>query len=128
MCFRIKPFVFRRLFAKRSYLESNIDKIDCRAVFGIGWSLPHAAKSRRWKLFFDLPFSAGCVTFFFSPSCWLFILATQFFRSNRINHRSDFDQRSLPTMATNSIKLLTGNSHPELAKLMADRYDHNPSD
>ncbi len=30
----------------------------------------------------------------------------------------------LPTMATNSIKLLTGNSHPELAKLVADRYDH----
>lgn len=26
------------------------------------------------------------------------------------------------TMATNSIKLLTGNSHPELAKLVADRY------
>ncbi len=25
-------------------------------------------------------------------------------------------------MATNSIKLLTGNSHPELAKLVADRY------
>lgn len=24
-------------------------------------------------------------------------------------------------MATNSIKLLTGNSHPELAKLVADR-------
>lgn len=26
-------------------------------------------------------------------------------------------------MATNSIKLLTGNSHPKLAKLVADRYD-----
>ena len=26
-------------------------------------------------------------------------------------------------MATNSIKLLTGNSHPQLAKLVADRYD-----
>lgn len=26
-----------------------------------------------------------------------------------------------PAMATNSIKLLTGNSHPELAKLVADR-------
>lgn len=26
-------------------------------------------------------------------------------------------------MSTNSIKLLTGNSHPELAKLVADRYD-----
>ena len=25
-------------------------------------------------------------------------------------------------MATNSIKLLTGNSHPELAKLIATRY------
>lgn len=25
-------------------------------------------------------------------------------------------------MATNSIKLLTGNSHPQLAKLVADRY------
>lgn len=25
-------------------------------------------------------------------------------------------------MSTNSIKLLTGNSHPELAKLVADRY------
>ena len=25
-------------------------------------------------------------------------------------------------MATNSIKLLTGNSHPELAKLIAGRY------
>lgn len=25
-------------------------------------------------------------------------------------------------MASNSIKLLTGNSHPELAKLVADRY------
>jgi ribose-phosphate pyrophosphokinase len=25
-------------------------------------------------------------------------------------------------MATNSIKLLTGNSHPELANLVADRY------
>lgn len=25
-------------------------------------------------------------------------------------------------MAANSIKLLTGNSHPELAKLVADRY------
>lgn len=25
-------------------------------------------------------------------------------------------------MATNSIKLLTGNSHPALAKLVADRY------
>ncbi|KGM92474.1 hypothetical protein PABG_11687 [Paracoccidioides brasiliensis Pb03] len=27
-------------------------------------------------------------------------------------------------MATNSIKLLTGNSHPELAQLVADRYLH----
>jgi hypothetical protein len=26
-------------------------------------------------------------------------------------------------MAANSIKLLTGNSHPELAKLVADRYE-----
>jgi hypothetical protein len=26
-------------------------------------------------------------------------------------------------MATNSIKLLTGNSHPELAKLVAGRYE-----
>ncbi len=26
------------------------------------------------------------------------------------------------TMATNSIKLLTGNSYPELARLVADRY------
>lgn len=26
------------------------------------------------------------------------------------------------SMATNSIKLLTGNSHPSLAKLVADRY------
>lgn len=26
-------------------------------------------------------------------------------------------------MATNSIKLLTGNSYPELASLVADRYD-----
>ena len=26
-------------------------------------------------------------------------------------------------MASNSIKLLTGNSHPQLAKLVADRYD-----
>jgi hypothetical protein len=25
-------------------------------------------------------------------------------------------------MATNSIKLLTGNSYPELARLVADRY------
>ena len=25
-------------------------------------------------------------------------------------------------MATNSIKLLTGNSHPQLAKLVADRF------
>ena len=25
-------------------------------------------------------------------------------------------------MATNSIKLLTGNSHPQLAKLVADQY------
>lgn len=25
-------------------------------------------------------------------------------------------------MASNSIKLLTGNSHPQLAKLVADRY------
>lgn len=25
-------------------------------------------------------------------------------------------------MATNSIKLLTGNSHPQLAKLVANRY------
>jgi hypothetical protein len=25
-------------------------------------------------------------------------------------------------MSTNSIKLLTGNSHPELANLVADRY------
>jgi len=25
-------------------------------------------------------------------------------------------------MATNSIKLLTGNSHPQLAKLVADRW------
>jgi len=25
-------------------------------------------------------------------------------------------------MATNSIKLLTGNSHPQLAKLVAERY------
>jgi hypothetical protein len=25
-------------------------------------------------------------------------------------------------MATNSIKLLTGNSHPQLARLVADRY------
>lgn len=25
-------------------------------------------------------------------------------------------------MAANSIKLLTGNSHPELAQLVADRY------
>lgn len=25
-------------------------------------------------------------------------------------------------MATNSIKLLTGNSHPQLAQLVADRY------
>ena len=28
---------------------------------------------------------------------------------------------TLDTMATNSIKLLTGNSHPELARLVADR-------
>jgi hypothetical protein len=27
-------------------------------------------------------------------------------------------------MATNSIKLLTGNSYPELARLVADRYVH----
>lgn len=26
-------------------------------------------------------------------------------------------------MSANSIKLLTGNSHPELAKLVADRYE-----
>lgn len=32
-------------------------------------------------------------------------------------------QRHVHTMSTNSIKLLTGNSHPELAKLVADRYD-----
>jgi hypothetical protein len=29
-------------------------------------------------------------------------------------------------MATNSIKLLTGNSHPDLAKRVADRYVHAP--
>ena len=29
---------------------------------------------------------------------------------------------ALNTMATNSIKLLTGNSYPELARLVADRY------
>lgn len=27
-------------------------------------------------------------------------------------------------MATNSIKLLTGNSHGQLAKLVADRYEY----
>lgn len=30
-------------------------------------------------------------------------------------------RKYIHTMATNSIKLLTGNSHPELAKLVADR-------
>lgn len=30
-------------------------------------------------------------------------------------------------MATNSIKLLTGNSHPELAQLVADRYVKDPA-
>ena len=30
------------------------------------------------------------------------------------------------TMATNSIKLLTGNSHPELAKKVAERYNTSP--
>lgn len=30
-------------------------------------------------------------------------------------------------MATNSIKLLTGNSHPELAKLVADRQVYSAS-
>lgn len=32
----------------------------------------------------------------------------------------------LNTMATNSIKLLTGNSYPELARLVADRYVQSP--
>ena len=30
-------------------------------------------------------------------------------------------------MASNSIKLLTGNSHPQLAKLVADRSVHPPT-
>lgn len=71
--------------------------------------LPHAA-STSGSIFFPstLPRPSGVVVptqaFSFSSPLPLFTLI------------------SSSAMATNSIKLLTGNSHPELANLVADRY------
>jgi hypothetical protein len=45
-------------------------------------------------------------------------------RHHQILECDIFSAIALNTMATNSIKLLTGNSYPELARLVADRYVH----
>ena len=46
----------------------------------------------------------------------------RFFLESHDLNVSGFSPLLTSTMASNSIKLLTGNSHPELAQLVADRY------
>lgn len=54
------------------------------------------------------------------------LLRTGHLEKFRRKRQTTFDETdtltTINTMATNSIKLLTGNSYPQLAQLVADRY------
>ena len=113
-CFILIYFLFP--FLSTVYLVSQTEMQNCDSQLFSTYVL---STQRRWVLSF-LPRGKNRIYFLEACIPAFFFLCTVIRISERL--RLESTCWLIGDMAANSIKLLTGNSHPELAKLVADRY------